>query len=70
MREVSKILKNFNGALQADGYSAYGTAFDDNEDVTLMGCLVHIRRGFDKAKKQDKALAEEALTFDCSLKCT
>lgn len=28
-----------------------------------MGCLVHIRRGVDKAKKQDKALAEEALTL-------
>lgn len=62
--EVPKeILKNFKGTLQADGYSAYGTAFNDNEDVTLMGCLVHIRRGFDKAKKQDKALAEEALTL-------
>jgi transposase len=58
-----EILKDFKGDLQVDGYSAYTAAFKDNNDVTLLGCLVHIRRGFQKAQKQNKALAGEVLTY-------
>ena len=58
-----EILKDFKGDLQVDGYSSYTAAFKDNDDVTLLGCLVHIRRGFQKAQKQNKALAGEVLTY-------
>jgi transposase len=57
------ILKDFKGTLQVDGLSSYTAAFKENEDVDLMGCLSHIRRGFKKAEKQNKALAGEALTY-------
>ena len=58
-----EILKDFKGNLQVDGLSSYTAAFKDNDTVTLLGCLVHIRRGFQKAQKQDKALAGEVLTY-------
>jgi transposase len=58
-----EILKDFKGTLQVDGLSSYTAAFKDNEQVTLMGCLAHIRRGFKKAQKQNKALADEVLTY-------
>lgn len=58
-----EILKDFKGPLQVDGLSSYTAAFKDNEQVTLMGCPVHIRRGFKKAQKQNKALADEVLTY-------
>lgn len=58
-----EILKDFKGTLQVDGLSSYTAAFKENEDVDLMGCLSHIRRGFKKAEKQNKALAGEALTY-------
>ena len=58
-----EILKDFKGDLQVDGLSSYTAAFKDNDDVTLLGCLVHIRRGFQKAQKQNKALAGEVLTY-------
>jgi len=57
--EVPKeLLKDFKGKLQCDGLSAYKTAFKDSQVVTLMTCLVHIRRDFFKALKNNKALAE------------
>ena len=58
-----EILKDFKGDLQVDGLSSYTAAFKDNDGVTLLGCLVHIRRGFQKAQKQNKALAGEVLTY-------
>ncbi|MHA4812521.1 IS66 family transposase [Flavitalea flava] len=58
-----EILKDFKGDLQVDGLSSYTAAFKDNDDVTLLGCLVHIRRGFQKAQKQNKSLAGEVLTY-------
>lgn len=58
-----EILKDFKGTLQVDGLSSYTAAFKDNDQVDLMGCLSHIRRGFKKAEKQNKTLAAEALTY-------
>jgi transposase len=57
-----EILKDFKGTLQVDGLSSYTAAFKDNEEITLMSCLVHIRRGFKNAQKQNKVLADEVLT--------
>jgi len=57
------ILKDFKCVLQTDGLSSYTAAFKDNEEATLMSCVAHIRMGFKKAQKQNKALADEVLTY-------
>jgi transposase len=57
------VLKDFKGVLQTDGLSSYTAAFKDNEAVTLVSCLIHIRRGFKKAQQQNKILADEVLTW-------
>lgn len=51
-----KMLKNFTGALQADGYEGY-TQFERQAGITLLGCFAHARRYFEKALDQDKELA-------------
>jgi len=42
---VVNYLKDFNGYLQADGYSAY-----EQVDATLIGCMAHARRKFTEAQ--------------------
>ena len=56
-----ELLKDFKGKLQCDGLSSYKSAFKDNEDVKLLTCLAHIRRGFFKAKNNNLALARHFL---------
>lgn len=58
-----QLLEDFKGVLQTDGLSSYICAFKDNDQVTMMSCLVHIRRGFKKAQRYDKALADQVLTL-------
>lgn len=58
-----QILKDFKGTLQADGLGSYVAAFKNNEEVHLMTCLFHIRRGFKNAEKYDKKLASDVLTL-------
>ena len=58
-----EILKDFAGTLQTDALSSYTTAFKQNDKVTLMSCLAHIRRGFKKAQRQNKALADQVLVY-------
>ena len=58
-----EVLKDFKGTLQTDALASYTAAFKDNEDVTLMGCLAHIRRGFKKGLQQNRELAGEAMTY-------
>ena len=53
---------NFKGYLQCDGFAGYETAFRTNPDVTLVNCMVHIRRYFERALDENKAAAEYALT--------
>ena len=53
---------NFRGYLQCDGFAGYETAFRTNPAVTLVNCMVHIRRHFEKALDENKAAAEYALT--------
>ena len=50
-------LKNFKGTLQTDGLKVYD-AFDDLEDMELLGCMAHIRRKFIEAIPNDKKNAE------------
>lgn len=54
------ILKEFKGALQADGYSAY-VEFGNDPFIILLACMAHARRKFDEAKGNDKTRAEYAL---------
>jgi transposase len=56
-----ELLKDFKGKLQCDGLSSYKTAFRDNDEVTLMTCLAHIRRGFFKGRNNNLALAKHFL---------
>ena len=55
-----EILKDFSGHLQTDGYVAYN-CLKTNGDITLMACMAHARRYFDKAKDNDPVRAHQAL---------
>jgi len=57
-----KILADFKGFLQTDGYSAY-EEFGNVPGITLVGCMAHARRKFFDAKVSDKASSEEALAL-------
>jgi len=55
------VLKDFKGYLQTDGYVAY-KKFNTKKDITLVGCMAHARRYFEKALDDDKSRAEHVLT--------
>jgi len=57
---AEKLLNPFKGYLQSDGYVGYNV-FKDKAEVCLVGCLSHIRRSFERALNEHKALAEYAL---------
>jgi transposase len=54
------ILKDFQGHLQTDGYSAYED-FDKRPGMVLMHCMAHARRKFFDALQTDRDLAQHAL---------
>jgi transposase len=56
----AEILKHYKGYLQTDGYNVYD-AFAVNKNITLLGCMAHVRRKFDEAKDNDGNRAEYAL---------
>lgn len=56
------ILKNFSGHLQTDGYESYNN-LKNQANITLLACMAHTRRYFDKAKDNDPVRAEHALTM-------
>ena len=56
----TELLKEYQGALQVDGYQAYDT-FENKRDITLLACMAHVRRKFDEALKNDQARAAYAL---------
>jgi len=55
-----KLLKDFKGYLQTDGYNVYDL-FARKKDITLVNCMAHARRGFEKALPYDKKRAEYAM---------
>jgi transposase len=55
-----KILKDFKGYLQTDGYAVYDI-FEDKKAVTLMHCMAHARRKFFEAQINDTVRAEYGL---------
>ena len=56
----SKLLKNFSGYLQTDGYKVYDS-FGEKKSITQLNCMAHARRGFEKALDYDKTRAEYAM---------
>jgi hypothetical protein len=57
---VIELLRNYQGAVQTDGYEAY-SIYEHKKGVVLLGCWAHARRKFTEALKEDKAGAEYAL---------
>jgi len=55
-----KLLKDFKGYLQTDGYNVY-ELFARRKDITLVNCMAHALRGFEKALPYDKKRAEYAM---------
>jgi len=52
-----KILDNFHGYLQTDGYAVYNQ-YSYKKEVTHLACWAHARRYFEQALLQDKIRAE------------
>jgi transposase len=53
-QHAKAFLEGFSGYLQTDGYQAYETALDGNDDIVHVGCLAHARRKFVEAAKASK----------------
>jgi len=45
---VLKMLKNYQGALQTDGYAVY-SIYEEKQGVLPLGCMAHVRRKFENA---------------------
>lgn len=56
----AKMLKDFKGFLQTDGYSAYDQ-FAKRADITTLCCMAHARRYFKEAEKNDKERSTHVL---------
>jgi transposase len=57
-----KLLKNYRGYLQTDGYAVY-EQFESRQDIVLVGCLAHARRNFEHALENDRIRAEKVLLW-------
>jgi transposase len=57
---VVELLKDYQGALQTDGYEAYAI-YENKQGVLPLGCWAHARRKFEEALKEDKVRSEYAL---------
>jgi len=58
---ITPLLKNYQGALQTDGYEVYAL-YENKEGVLHLGCWAHARRKFKEALASDKERAEYALS--------
>ena len=57
---VIDLLRNYQGAVQTDGYEAY-SIYENKKGVLLLGCWAHARRKFNDALKEDESGARYAL---------
>lgn len=55
-------LKGYRGAIQTDGYKVYDY-FESQENVTLLGCMAHVRRKFTDAQNSHPRQAAKALEY-------
>jgi len=56
----SRLLKNFSGYLQTDGYTVYDL-IGQRKSITHLNCMAHARRGFEKALPYEQEQAEYAM---------
>jgi transposase len=67
---VKEILPpEFKGILQTDAYAAYGSFARERTEVTLAGCLAHVRRKFYQAREQKPGVAHFILSHFAALYC-
>jgi transposase len=57
---VIELLRNYQGAIQTDGYEAY-SIYENKKGVLLLSCWAHARRKFTEALKEDQSGATYAL---------
>lgn len=55
-------LRHFRGAIQTDGYGVYDY-FELQDNVTLLGCMAHVRRKFTDAQTSHPHLAAQAVKW-------
>lgn len=55
-----EVLANYKGYLQCDGYTVYDN-IGKSADITLIGCLAHVRRKYHEALNSDKQRAQKVL---------
>lgn len=55
-------LRRYRGAIQTDGYGVYDY-FELQDDVTLLGCMAHVRRKFTDAQAAHPDLAAQAVEW-------
>lgn len=55
------LLADYKGTLQCDGYAGY-EQFEHHPNITLIGCMAHARRYFEKAMDNDRERASHVLT--------
>jgi len=60
MHGPKELLADYSGVLQCDGYGVYDKLAKKGE-MTLAGCLAHVRRKYVEAKDSDAKLAKYAL---------
>ncbi len=60
--EARKLLGNFSGYLQRDGYGVYGALAKANPKLIPVGCWAHARRKFIEAHEEQPALAIPIIT--------
>ncbi len=55
-------LKGYCGAIQTDGYGVYDY-FEQQPNVTLLGCMAHVRRKFTEAQGSHPHQAQQAIEY-------
>ncbi len=55
-------LKDYHGTIQTDGYGVYDY-FEQQPDVTLLGCMAHVRRKFTEAQSSHPYQAQQAIEY-------
>lgn len=59
--ELTGLVRDFKGVLQADGYEAYDAHADKHPEVIRVGCWAHARRKFAEAQAEDPKAVRVAL---------
>lgn len=57
-----KMLKEYTGIIQCDGWQVYDKVAKGNPNIKLAGCLAHVRRKFYEAQKQGDTKANYPLS--------